>query len=120
MYSPSLKPVRNAVAAVEKHQDAAALQQAAGEMESLFLYQLLEIMRDTVPESGFLSGGAGEKTFRPLMHMALAGNLASAGGLGLGDMLYGYLSENPSEAERAPGEDGENDLSPLFPVKSGS
>lgn len=81
------------------------LKAACADMESLFLYQLMEEMRAATPKSGLLDGGAGEDTFRSLLHMALARDLSAAQGLGLGDLLYEQLrgtGKNPGPSSPAP------------------
>lgn len=108
----TIPPVSAAgVAALPRRDDGASdvsgdrLRTACADMESLFLYQLMEEMRKTVPKTGLLDGGPGEETFTSLLHMSLARDLSAAQGLGLGDLLYEQLRgamKNPAESSPLP------------------
>jgi murein DD-endopeptidase MepM/ murein hydrolase activator NlpD len=60
------------------------------ELESLFLYRLLQEMRATVPEGPL--HGEGEDVYQSIADQQVAMALAKGGGMGLADMLFKQLS----------------------------
>ncbi|MBI5137088.1 MAG: rod-binding protein [Nitrospirae bacterium] len=86
--------------------------QAAKEMEALFVTQLIKAMRQTVPESGLMSGGRGEELARTMQDDAMGKAVAAAGGIGLSRQLLQDLDRvNPQAAaadkpEQSPGPNG--------------
>jgi len=60
------------------------------ELESLFLYRLLQEMRATVPEGPL--HGEGEDVYNSIADQQVAMALAKGGGIGLAKMLYEQLS----------------------------
>lgn len=71
--------------------DDEALRMVTREFESLFLSELLKTMRATAMEGGLFGKERAAKMYRELHDEALAGDLARAGGLGIGTMLYEQL-----------------------------
>ena len=69
-----LAPLFGAASAADRapHGDAARLARTARELEGVFVQQLYKAMRETVPEGGIGSGGAGEDTFTSLMDQHIA------------------------------------------------
>jgi flagellar protein FlgJ len=67
------------------------LSQACSEFESLFLSHLMRQMRDTIPDSGLIGGKNTENLYASMLDGCRARELAEAGGLGLGKMLYEHL-----------------------------
>ena len=62
---------------------------AAQKFEAMALDQLLQPMFDTVDTSGSLfGGGAGEKTWKPMLVNEMASNIVKSGGLGLTQPVY--------------------------------
>ncbi len=45
---------------------------SAQQLEGLFVQQLFAAMRETVPQEGLMSGGAGEEMFTQMLHEHLA------------------------------------------------
>ncbi len=76
--------------------DEKGLRKACQEFEAIMLHQLLKGMRKTVMETGFMSGGYGEKIFRDMHDQALTEEMAKGGGVGLADMLYRQLLGLPA------------------------
>lgn len=70
------------------NKDDQKLKDACKQFESLFLYQMLQKMRDTVPTGGFIGDSQGEKIFRSLLDEEMTKEMSNAGGLGLAEMLY--------------------------------
>lgn len=70
----------------------APLRQAAADFESLFINQMFQAMRRSVPQSKLFGGSSGETLFREMLDAQWASNLANAGGLGIGELLYRQLA----------------------------
>ena len=68
-----------------------ALQNVSQKFESLFVSQMIEAMRKTVPETGYLSGGQTEKIFRAMLDQEYAEKISQTGQLGLSRMIYEHL-----------------------------
>lgn len=69
----------------------ARLREACARFEGVFMQQMLEAMRETVPEDGVLSGGTGEELFTSLLDQHLAEEAALRQRGGLGEILYQQL-----------------------------
>src|SRR5262249_40230320 len=65
-----------------------SLRQVAADFESLFVNQMFQAMRRTVPESKLFGQNSGEKMFREMLDEQWASGLANRGGVGIGEMLY--------------------------------
>jgi Rod binding domain-containing protein len=70
--------------------DDAKLKKAAKDFESVLLGQVLNSMKDTVGESGLLSGADGEQV-QGIFYMYLAQELGTSGGLGLWKQIYASM-----------------------------
>jgi peptidoglycan hydrolase FlgJ len=70
----------------------ARLHAATDLLESSFYEELFKAMRQTVPEGGVLSGGAGQDIFEGLMDQRIAESAAMEGDGGLGEALYRFFS----------------------------
>jgi len=71
--------------------DDKKLQEACRQFEALFIYQLMERMRATVPKNDFWGDSSGVQIFQGMMDEELAKGMSQAGGIGLGKMLYEQL-----------------------------
>jgi len=67
------------------------LRQATRALEGVFLSQLFQAMRATVPESGLLQASAGMDTFQSMFDEQIADVLAQNSKGSLGDLLYDQL-----------------------------
>ncbi|MFO1300936.1 MAG: flagellar assembly peptidoglycan hydrolase FlgJ [Burkholderiaceae bacterium] len=74
----------------------AALRQAAGQFEALFMQQLLKSMRDAMPKSGMF-GGTGHDTYVGMLDQQLSQSLAGQPG-GLAEMIARQLSRQLAPA----------------------
>jgi len=79
--------------------DRRDLEQACGELESLFISYLLKEMRAAIPKSGLVTGGTAEEIYTSMLDSQLARELAFKGGLGLADMLVNQLGAKAEETE---------------------
>ncbi len=80
-------------ALVEK--DEKKLREACQNMEALFVYKMLQQMRSTIPEGGYLTAGSAEKIYRDMLDEEYSKLIAgSNGNFGLAKMLYEQLKNN--------------------------
>jgi Rod binding domain-containing protein len=77
----------------------AKLREACEGFESVFLQKMWEQMRKTVPKEGFLHS-KDEETYQSLFDVELCKKMASAGGIGLADMLYEQLAQQLEDSGR--------------------
>jgi murein DD-endopeptidase MepM/ murein hydrolase activator NlpD len=78
---------------------ATELRGACEGFEAVFLQKMWEEMRKTVPKEGFLHS-KDEEAYRSLFDVELCKKMASAGGIGLADMLYEQLSQQLADTGR--------------------
>ena len=70
-----------------------ALKQAAREFESVFMYQVVQAMRQTVPKGSLVEKGEGEEVFEGMLDEEWAKKLAGRGGpASLSEVIYRQLS----------------------------
>jgi Rod binding domain-containing protein len=74
-------------------QEKARLKEAAKQFEALFSYQLLKVMRETIPDNPLADGvpmanGAGKDIFTQLFDMEVAQKMTGNGRTSLADLLY--------------------------------
>ena len=115
---PSPRPVPLAAATPEARTDAAALEQVANQLQSVFAEQLFKAMRETVPQGeGAFDGGSGEEMFSGLMDQHLAAETPTQWARGLTDSiarhLRGALEAQQKGSPDAKGVDGAIPVRPL-------
>lgn len=72
--------------------DDAKLREACKGMEAVFLNMMLSEMRKTVPKTGLLGDQSNaDEIMKSMLDSEMTKNIAQAGGIGLGDMLYRQL-----------------------------
>ncbi len=71
-----------------------ALAKACSDFESIFIYNLLQELRKTVPKGGYLSGGGcASSTYDMMVYQKVAQDLAErGGGIGIGEVLFNQIS----------------------------
>ncbi len=74
-----------------------ALKKAVTEFESLFIYQMLKAMRESIPKSGLLGNSREEEIYKSMLDQEMAKNLTGKGGVGLSELLLKQLSSKHSE-----------------------
>lgn len=74
-----------------------ALQDAAEQFEAIFLYQLLDEMRKTVPETDLLGNRRAEKLFQSMLDQELASHATQTQSLGLAKLIYEQMSRYVSD-----------------------
>ena len=99
MRIPSVQPAGT----VGDHSSRARLRELTQEFESLFVSQVMQSMRRTVPESRLIDHSSGQHLFQDMLDQELSKRIADSGGFGLGDLLYRQLANEPSAARQAEG-----------------
>lgn len=72
--------------------DDAKLKSVCKDFEAMFLNFMYSKMRETVPEDGLFEKSNGEKIMQSMMDTEMTKNMAAAGGIGLGKMMYQQLA----------------------------
>ncbi len=72
--------------------DPDKLQAACKGFESLFINQMMQQMRKTVPQDGLFNGGRAEKIYTEMLDSEMAQSISNRGGMGLAAMLYRQLA----------------------------
>ncbi len=86
---PDFRHLRSLTELNQKDRQA-ALKAVCHEFEALFLYQLLQEMRRSVPESGFWPKSLARDFYEDLYYQEVSRQIAQKG-TGLGEMLYRQL-----------------------------
>lgn len=85
------------------------LRELCSQFEALFINQMLQIMRKSIPKSGLLGGGLQEDIYTGMFDEQLAAQLSKDKGIGLGEQLYEQLARSykaaRSQGEAAPQKD---------------
>ncbi|HVP15600.1 MAG TPA: rod-binding protein [Terriglobales bacterium] len=79
--------------------DAGQLRRMAHELEGVFLNQLFQAMRASVPQGGLVEEGAGEEMFRSLLDEQVAREAAARDERGLGEALFRQLARRLAAKE---------------------
>ncbi|MDQ6963685.1 MAG: rod-binding protein [Mariprofundales bacterium] len=77
------------------------LWQASLKFESVFMQQMMESMRKSVPESGFMPKGFAEKSYQSMMDQAIADAGSQQGPLGIAAIIYHQLKRDRVDSEQA-------------------
>jgi len=85
-------PGVTSLTAAPPRDENADIRKLSHQMEGVFLNQLFQAMRETVPQNGLLGSSAGEDLFTSLMDQNLADRAAERLQHGLGDALYHQLT----------------------------
>ena len=64
---------------------------AAQQLASLFIYQLLQEMRKTIPKSGLWDGGRAQEIYEQMIDERLADMIATSGQFGLTSVIHQEL-----------------------------
>lgn len=88
-------PLRNAAAeqTPSKEADQAKLKTACQDFEQLFLTQMLQQMRSSIPKDGMLGGGQQEEMFNGMLDQERAKAWSQDGGIGLANLLFQQMKD---------------------------
>jgi flagellar protein FlgJ len=75
-------------ATIDKTQKKQELKKACTAMESLFIDQMLKVMRKSVNKNNFLNGGFAEEVFEDMLYTEYSQKMAESGHFGVAKMLY--------------------------------
>jgi len=99
--------------------DEGKLKKVCEDFESIFISQMLKVMRKSVPKSGLLDGGSQQDTYLSLFDEELSKSMAKRGGIGLGKILYQNITNQgknrnlpPAELSTAPAGQGRKIIFP--------
>ncbi len=70
---------------------AAKINSACKEMESMFIQNMFKEMRASIPKSGLLSGSKAEEMFTDMLDAELAKSISQSGGIGLAPLVQNQL-----------------------------
>jgi len=85
-----LPPARPDQRSIDKHSE---LYKASVDFESLFIRQMLEVMRKTIHrEDDMLGGGMTQDVFESMLYDEYAKKMAETAGFGLANTIYRQLS----------------------------
>ncbi len=70
------------------------LYKACQDFESLFIKQMLDVMRKTVSKDGLLDGGMAEDLYQDMLYDEYAKKMAETGQFGLAQMIYNQVSSS--------------------------
>ena len=74
------------------------LYEACVDFEALFLKQMLNAMRETVPREGLLDGGMAQDIFEDMLYDEYSKSMARNAGFGLADTVYLQLTSEQARA----------------------
>ena len=83
----------------QESKDDAKLKAACKDMEAMFLNMMMTDMRKTVQKSKLVDSSK-EEIMTSMLDAEMTKNMASAGGMGLADMLYRQLSTTASAVKK--------------------
>lgn len=88
-------PLRKAAAeqTPSKEADQAKLKTACQDFEQLFLTQMLQQMRSSIPKDGLLGGGQQEEMFNGMLDQERAKAWSQDGGIGLANLLFQQMKD---------------------------
>lgn len=73
--------------------DEKKLYQACVDFESIFVKQMLDSMRSTVPKGGLFDGGMSQEIFEDRLYDSYAQKISSTAGLGLARQMFEQIKE---------------------------
>ncbi|MDR1242801.1 MAG: rod-binding protein [Deltaproteobacteria bacterium] len=92
------------------------LREACQGFEAVFIQKMWEEMRNNVPKAGYLHS-KDEQMYQSMFDHEFSKKMASAGGIGLADMLYDQLAQTLGDSSRAV-RPGVNPRLPVIPASS--
>lgn len=76
-----------------KNADQNVLKEVCLDFEALFIKQMLDSMRKTVPESGMMDGGMAEDVFEDMLYDEYSKVMARTADLGIAEMMQKQLTK---------------------------
>ncbi len=91
-HAPLQEPDPTKLTAQEK-EDLKKLKDLSLQFEGIFINQLMQAMRKTIPKNEYLSGGMGEDMFNSLLDMEYANEMSRSGESDIATNLYRQMSQ---------------------------
>lgn len=83
-----------ALAEAKASGDTEKLREVSDQLEAVFINMMMKTMRQSIPETdGIFKKSEAEKMFQSMLDEEYANNLASAGGIGLSDMIFDQMEK---------------------------
>ena len=76
------------------------LREASQDFEAIFIKQMLDAMRKTLPKGGLIDGGMAEDIFEDMLYEERAKLMAKTGSIGIADILYNRYKDTVSGAHQ--------------------
>ena len=70
------------------------LREASQDFEAIFIKQMLDAMRRTVPKGGLIDGGMAEEIFEDLLYEERSRIMAKTGSFGLADIIFNKYKDS--------------------------
>jgi len=102
--NPSSAPASAGQGPGVKKIDEGKLRKTCEDFESIFISQMLKVMRKSIPKSALLDAGSQQDTYRSLFDEELSKSMAKRGGIGLGKILYQNIINQGKNRNLAPAE----------------
>jgi flagellar protein FlgJ len=87
-----LKLDGDSVSLRKKSGEAEQLKSACQDFESIFINQMMQQMRRTIPKQGLFDGGNAEEIYTSMMDSEMSKSISQQKGLGLADVLFRQMS----------------------------
>lgn len=79
---------------INNKEEEAQLYKACQELESVFINQLIQTMRSTVPKSEFLGDSFATETFESMLYEEYANKMSKTNTMGIAQLIYQQLKTN--------------------------
>lgn len=94
-----LHPVLNPLSGTKTHSDS-EIKKVSKDFESIFIRMLLNEMHKSVEKSGLLGNSRAMEFFESMQDDQMSGQMASAGGLGIGKIIYQRLKASTTQHQK--------------------
>lgn len=92
-----------ALLSAKNARDNQRLKEACEDLESVFVYQMLQAMRSTIGNDPLLGNSLARNVYESMLDEEIARSVSRSGRIGLADVIYKQLSQNMSSP--VPGND---------------
>lgn len=94
------------------------LKEACKQFESVFTYEILKSMRNSIQKCDLFSGGQAEEIYQSMLDQELSKNMAGQGDNSIANMLYQQLKQIDNIRESADIEGSDDKTLPIWPLKA--
>ena len=95
------------------------LREACKQFESVFTYEMLKSMRNSIPKCDLFSGGQAEEIYQSMLDQELSKNMAGKGSNSIANILYQQLKhiDDKMNGNISPGKTNDSSL-PVWPLEA--